>query len=374
MVVLAGPNGSGKSTVTDGMKLDSEFPGVYINADDIAKNELGHHTDPVLRNVLAAQVANERRTQALNSGASFAFETVMSTPGKLAMFDDAKARGYDVRMVFVTTNDASINQERVKLRVEKGGHPVPPEKITERYDRAMQLLPSALIKSSSADVYDNSASNPLLVARKVDGSLKIEQDKVQWVKERLVPEMREYAQSRATLNQVAASINPKPQIEEANIARRREYKGQIVAVTSKEVLQQVDKDKFVIHDKALTNPKQTFEVGQEANVAYKFGPDGKHERPMSAEQLRAEAFREQTKEAALKQYPELAGAYAAQAALNRKIEADQLSPKQQDYARQQVREQLAKSIERGEIPQVQQRQEAAREPERPKPIEKDREI
>ena len=37
MIVFAGPNGSGKSTVTDGLKLDEEFPGVYINADDIAR-------------------------------------------------------------------------------------------------------------------------------------------------------------------------------------------------------------------------------------------------------------------------------------------------------------------------------------------------
>ena len=46
MIVFAGPNGSGKSTVTDGLKLDEEFPGVYINADDIARTELGHIPDP----------------------------------------------------------------------------------------------------------------------------------------------------------------------------------------------------------------------------------------------------------------------------------------------------------------------------------------
>ncbi|MEO9227809.1 MAG: zeta toxin family protein [Devosia sp.] len=131
MVVFAGPNGFGKSTVIDGLKQAEAFPTLYINADDTSRVELSDIADPLARNLKAAQLAGSRRRAAIEDGKSFAFETVMSTPGKLALLDKAKANGFTVDLIFVTTETAAINVMRVENRVAKGGHSVDPEKIRE---------------------------------------------------------------------------------------------------------------------------------------------------------------------------------------------------------------------------------------------------
>src|SRR5471030_298863 len=166
MVVVAGPNGSGKSTVTEALRNDSKFPPFYINADDISRDELSYIPDVHDRNILAAQLAETRRKQALSNHETFAFETVMSTPGKIALFEEALYQGYTVDLIFITTKNYNINVVRVENRVAQGGHDVDPLKIKERYDRTMKLLPSAAEKCSSLEVYDNSGLSPLLIATK----------------------------------------------------------------------------------------------------------------------------------------------------------------------------------------------------------------
>ena len=68
------------------------------------------------------------------------------------------------------------------------------------------------------------------------------------------------------------------------------------------------------------------------------------------EAARAEAFRKQTPEEAVKAHPELAGAYATVAALDKKAEVDGLDQKQRAIVSALVREFVASNIERGKIP------------------------
>lgn len=142
IIIFAGPNGSGKSTIAKAVvgQLD-RFAGEYINADDIARSLQDPISDYRERNLKAAQIAEARRLAALHAGRDFAFETVMSTPEKVALMTQAKALGYRVRLLFITTQSSEINVQRVADRVARGGHPVEPEAIRKRYDAAMKLLP-----------------------------------------------------------------------------------------------------------------------------------------------------------------------------------------------------------------------------------------
>ena len=65
---------------------------------------------------------------------------------------------------------------------------------------------------------------------------------------------------------------------------------------------------------------------------------------------RANAFRNQSPEEAVKAHPELAGAYATVAALDKKAEVDGLDQKQRAIVSALVREFVASNIERGKIP------------------------
>lgn len=279
MVVLAGPNGSGKSTVTDGLKQAEAFPKLYINADDISRVELGDIADPLARNLKAAQLAESRRRAAIEDGKSFAFETVMSTPGKLALLDEAKAKGFIVDLVFVTTEDAGINQVRVENRVAKGGHPVDPDKIRVRYERAMELLPAAMLKADACMVFDNSVDGrrPQLVASKQDNQVEFAPDAPKWAKDRLIEPVKAREASRAALV-AGLKDTAGATVTDADIGGNKAYSGCVVGQSKQHVLQRLagTTDQFVLHDRALCAAR-TFEVGKATVISYAFGADGKHQ-------------------------------------------------------------------------------------------------
>ncbi len=173
LVVFAGPNGSGKSTMNKIAIQRGTLDGPYINADDMTREKLGDvdvktvsqaQMDAINRD--AANQADQLRQQAIDGRISFITETVMSTPAKIRLMSQAKAAGYEVCLIYVTTQDPAINVQRVRDRVAKGGHNVPEEKIAARYTRAMGLLPVAIQVADMARVYDNSSERPALVFEK----------------------------------------------------------------------------------------------------------------------------------------------------------------------------------------------------------------
>lgn len=159
LVVYAGPNGSGKSTITEEDISGRGFPDLYINADDIAREQkIGAYE--------AAVEAARIRRAALDARISFAMETVMSTPDKIEFMREAKGKGYRVHLEYITTQDPDLNVLRVHDRVLDGGHDVPDDKILSRYDRSMKLLPKAVEIADSATIYNNSFDDPIVIAEK----------------------------------------------------------------------------------------------------------------------------------------------------------------------------------------------------------------
>lgn len=82
-------------------------------------------------------------------------------------------------------------------------------------------------------------------------------------------------------------------------------------------------------------------------------PDGQQDAPHT----RAQAFARQQPAEAVRQHPELAGAYAAQSSMQKQVEAAPLTPPQRAVVMERVRQNLINSIERGERPDVKLRQE-----------------
>jgi len=160
LVVFAGPNGSGKSTLAEELRAgDPGFPSLYINADGIAKRKK-------IGAIEAAVEAARLRAEAIARRRSFATETVLSTREKIDLLRDAKTAGYEIVLLYITTQSRKINAKRIETRVAMGGHDVPPEKISGRYDRSMTLLAEPLKLADVASVFNNSFEQPLLIAEK----------------------------------------------------------------------------------------------------------------------------------------------------------------------------------------------------------------
>jgi len=174
LVIFAGPNGSGKSSITNVYLGQENIPSLYINADEITRQkvrQMGFDSiDEAQLKIINIEAANEAdllRKEAIKAGKSFSTETVMSTPAKIDLMREAKANGFLVHLVYILTQDPLININRVEDRVFKGGHSVPPSKVTERYEKALKLLPEAIHVADTATVYNNSFEKPVIILEKI---------------------------------------------------------------------------------------------------------------------------------------------------------------------------------------------------------------
>lgn len=148
IVALAGPNGAGKSTFyyahlqPTGLRL--------INADILARDL---NVDPYT----AVQFADAVRREMVNQQESFVFETVFSDPvgEKRKFLRDAVTTGYTVVLVFIGISGPKVSEERVAMRVTKGGHDVPTEKLRSRFPRTLSNLAAAIAELPHVWVYDN---------------------------------------------------------------------------------------------------------------------------------------------------------------------------------------------------------------------------
>ena len=74
-------------------------------------------------------------------------------------------------LYYVATEDPEINISRVENRVRLGGHPVPRQKVTERYYRSLELLFEAVRHTHRAYIFDNSFHSKVWLAEITDGNV-----------------------------------------------------------------------------------------------------------------------------------------------------------------------------------------------------------
>lgn len=157
IVAIAGPNGAGKSTFFKSFIGPSALR--FVNADVIA---LRLSLSPYV----AAEAAERTRQRLIARKKSFAFETVLSDPDgeKVKLLQDAVKKGYHVLLCFIGIASAETSDDRVTLRVSKGGHDVPRDKLIARYPRTMANLTRAIRTLPRVIVFDNSdLTHPYLV-------------------------------------------------------------------------------------------------------------------------------------------------------------------------------------------------------------------
>lgn len=148
-MALAGSNGAGKSTFFEAHLADTGLR--FVNADELAL-ELG------VGAYEAADLADALRRTLVRRCVSFAFETVFSDPvgDKVEFLEDAKRQGYQVVVIFIRLDNAETSKQRVAMRVLKGGHDVPDEKLEQRFERTLANLDRAIKSLPLVVVFDNS--------------------------------------------------------------------------------------------------------------------------------------------------------------------------------------------------------------------------
>ena len=172
-MIIAGPNGSGKSSTYHGSDVEIGGRSVWIINPDLLTARI---CDVEGLDLPAANLEAVRRIEAwleasIDAHQTVGVETVLSTDKYRRLVERAKARGFEFRLLFVVLDRPARNVERVRLRVSKGGHDVPKEKILARHARSLARLPWFLAQADLAWIYDNSGAAPRLIGRKQDGAV-----------------------------------------------------------------------------------------------------------------------------------------------------------------------------------------------------------
>jgi predicted ABC-type ATPase len=177
-LIVAGPNGSGKSSVYQDTDVEAFGRSVWIINPDLLAARISEIEGLPLS---AANLEAVRRIEAwletsINAHQTVGVETVLSTPKYRRLVDRAKQLGFEVRLIYVLLDSPQRNIERVRLRVTKGGHAVPENKILERHTRSLEQLPWFLEQADQASLFDNSGATPRLIGEKRAGVIALDED------------------------------------------------------------------------------------------------------------------------------------------------------------------------------------------------------
>jgi predicted ABC-type ATPase len=177
LYVLAGVNGAGKSSV-GGYLLERDGL-TWFNPDSFAR-ELKAATgcDQETANAHAWQEGMRRFDEAVAKGLNHAFETTLGGKTVTAKILEA-TKTHDVLIWFCGLSSPELHIARVEARVAAGGHPIPEEKIRERYPLAQLNLIKLMPHVAYVKVYDNSAEaaadgtvpDPMLVLEMENGQV-----------------------------------------------------------------------------------------------------------------------------------------------------------------------------------------------------------
>ncbi|MGI9229333.1 MAG: AAA family ATPase [Gammaproteobacteria bacterium] len=158
IIIIAGPNGAGKTTFAEEFLTHEAKCPNFVNADLIAKGLAPFASESIpfkASRLMLAEINSHVR-----KGDSFAFETTLSGRLYARLISQWQGLAYKVKLLFIKLELPELAVERVKLRVQEGGHNIPEAVIRRRFVAGLQNL-EMIYKPLVNEwrIYDNSYIN-----------------------------------------------------------------------------------------------------------------------------------------------------------------------------------------------------------------------
>lgn len=160
MIFIAGSNGSGKSTLWKVAEFGKSL--LFLNVDDKFKELKSANPEALFKE--ASDWRNSEMSRLIKSGESFGAETVFDE-GKLGYISRAKKKGFETSIHFIALESADMAVERVRQRVQKGGHDVPEESVRRKWQESLDVANLAVERADAMFFYDNTGDIPVCVAK-----------------------------------------------------------------------------------------------------------------------------------------------------------------------------------------------------------------
>lgn len=168
LYIIAGCNGAGKTTASFAILPEILDCKEFVNADEIAKGLSPFQPEKVA--IEAGRIMLNRIDELFKNQENFAFETTLSTKTFKEKIKFAKENNYNITLIFFWLRNPELAKERVKTRVNEGGHNIPPDVIERRYIKGIKNLFEIYIEIvDQVLIFDNSEGKPILIAEKNSG-------------------------------------------------------------------------------------------------------------------------------------------------------------------------------------------------------------
>ncbi|QOW10844.1 zeta toxin [Kaistella flava (ex Peng et al. 2021)] len=185
LYVIAGCNGAGKTTASFTILPEILECKEFVNADEIAKGLSPFQPEKVAFE--AGRIMLKRIDELFENDENFAFEATLASRTYKQRIVKAKLKGYNTILLFFWLNNVELAKERVKIRVEEGGHNIPSDIIERRYLNGINnLFDIYLSIMDQVLIFDNSEGNHQLIAEKYLG------EKVNIVNQEKFNELKNY--------------------------------------------------------------------------------------------------------------------------------------------------------------------------------------
>ena len=132
LYIISGCNGAGKTTASYSLLPEMLDCREFVNSDEFAKGLSPF--DPSKAAIQASKYMIMKFRYLLKRQMDFAVETTLATRTLLKTVRMAQVAGYTVTLLYFWLNSPELAVERVKARVEAGGHDIPEETIRRRYN------------------------------------------------------------------------------------------------------------------------------------------------------------------------------------------------------------------------------------------------
>lgn len=132
LYIISGCNGAGKTTASYSLLPEMLDCSEFVNSDEFAKSLSPFH--PENASIQASRYMLLKIRYLLKKRSDFAVETTLATRTLMKTIRMAQDAGYSVTLLYFWLNSPELAIERVKARVEAGGHNIPVDTIIRRYN------------------------------------------------------------------------------------------------------------------------------------------------------------------------------------------------------------------------------------------------
>jgi predicted ABC-type ATPase len=168
LYIIAGPNGAGKTTFARKFLPQYAKCNNFVNADLIASGLSPFSPDSAA--IRAGKLLLNEIHALAEKKSDFAFETTLSGRTHLKFLEEQTNEGYSIHIFFLWVPSVKLAVNRIKDRVENGGHYVKSTDVKRRFPRSIRNFFNLYMPlADSWYLFENSAYLPRLIAKNKSG-------------------------------------------------------------------------------------------------------------------------------------------------------------------------------------------------------------